>query len=313
MNQIIDEELLSLGEFRDLMFQAIIPIKAVTDYKGKPIYEMFAYWRRHKVLPFIPVGQHWEDHFEINCIQLIWLRILDSLRQLNYPLLLMKELCKYYFEDSYKNDIPIQILSHNKKQLEEKKKHEVLKENEDGLLQYIDSLLLSKEARIFMYSQRNYLSEIIIESITVGQDTGILLYPDGNILEHVGDFKFNHKGPIEFDTTAPHIYLSMKHFLKEFITDDQLENIVMSNILNLDERNVLEELRNENIQELTIKKNGKIIERIDTTNGGIITGEKAKEIKRLLGLKNYEDIEFSTRDEKTLSFKKKRKKFIINK
>ena len=288
MNQIIDEELLSLGEFRDLMFQAIIPIKAVTDYKGKPIYEMFAYWRRHKVLPFIPVGQHWEDHFEINCIQLIWLRILDSLRQLNYPLLLMKELCKYYFEDSYKNDIPLQILSHNKKQLEEKKKHEVLKENEDGLLQYIDSLLLSKEARIFMYSQRNYLSEIIIESITVGQDTGILLYPDGNILEHVGDFKFNHKGPIEFDTTAPHIYLSMKHFLKEFITDDQLENIV-------------------------IKKNGKIIERIDTTNGGIITGEKAKEIKRLLGLKNYEDIEFSTRDEKTLSFKKKRKKFIINK
>ena len=34
MNQKIDDELLSLGEFRDLMFQAIIPIKAITDYKG---------------------------------------------------------------------------------------------------------------------------------------------------------------------------------------------------------------------------------------------------------------------------------------
>ena len=92
-----------------------------------------------------------------------------------------------------------------------------------------------------------------------------------------------------------------------------METIFEGLLQKIDERNVLEELRNENIQELTIKKNGKIIERIDTTNGGIITGEKAKEIKRLLGLKNYEDIEFSTRDEKTLSFKKKRKKFIINK
>ena len=40
---------------------------------------------------------------------------------------------------------------------------------------------------------------------------------------------------------------------------------------------------------------------------GDINGEKAKEIRRILGLGNYEEIEMSTRDQKTLQFKKTKK------
>ncbi len=82
----------------------------------------------------------------------------------------------------------------------------------------------------------------------------------------------------------------------------------MPYILNEDERYVLTALRNKNIQEITIKKSGEDIVRIDAANDGIISGGKAKEIKRILGLKNYEEIQISTRDEKTLCFKKKTKK-----
>jgi len=292
------------------MFEQIIPIEAVTDFNGSPLFDLFPFWRRHKVLPFIPVGHHVEGSYQISCVQLLWLRILDSLRQLNYPLTYMKEVCEYFFKDPHINDLPLQILSHNKQQLELKKQDSELDEYEAYILQYVTSLLESKQARLFMYFDRNYLSELVIECITVKQDAGILLYPNGNILEHVGNFTFNRRGVVNFDTTAPYIYLSMKHFLKEFLTSEQLEHIIMPHTLNIDELNIIEELRNDNIQELTIKKNGKDIVRIDSINGGFISGEQAKQIKRILGLKNYEEIQFSTRDEKTLSFKRKRKNYL---
>ncbi len=64
---------------------------------------------------------------------------------------------------------------------------------------------------------------------------------------------------------------------------------------------------NKNIVEFLVKKKDSGELRIDTIKKGIVTGEQAKQIRKVLGLDNYEEIHLSTRDNKTLSFTRTKK------
>ena len=71
---------------------------------------------------------------------------------------------------------------------------------------------------------------------------------------------------------------------------------------------VIKELRQKNIQELIIKKDNEIITQIDTVTSKKITGSQASDVKVNLSMGNYEEVTLITRDEKTLIFKKIKKK-----
>ena len=79
---------------------------------------------------------------------------------------------------------------------------------------------------------------------------------------------------------------------------------MLPQILDETEIYVLNLLQDKNIKEMTIELTSGKIEKIEVTETGLIADAKVKEIKRILGLQNYERITISTRDEKTLSFKK---------
>jgi hypothetical protein len=71
---------------------------------------------------------------------------------------------------------------------------------------------------------------------------------------------------------------------------------------------VIKEIRNKNVKELTVKKNGDIITHIDSSSTKTITGKQSTDLKVAMGLKNYEEVTLTTRDDKTLIFKKTIKK-----
>jgi len=313
MNEEVPYELITIPEFKEFMYRSLIPISDIFDHNNDPIQKILPFWRRHKILPFKAVGKHWEEDFELTFIQLIWLRIVDSLRQLNYPLIHIKNLCEYFFKDSWDDDLPMKILLRDKFLYENKASKEALNDQEKLILNRINQCLENKDARTMMFYLHNYLSELIAASLNERKDAGILLYPDGQIIEYVGNKYFNHKDQkINYANSAPHIQLSINYFLQEFIDNDQLQKIVVPKIINDDERTVLEALRDKNIEELIIKKDGETILRIDSSMSSSITGEKAIQLRKILGLRNYEEIEISTRDEKTLKFKKKTKSIISN-
>ena len=122
----------------------------------------------------------------------------------------------------------------------------------------------------------------------------------------MGEKYFSHRTK-DFDLTKPHIRLSIKFFLNEFIQSDELQKIFVPTILNANEKDVLKALRKKNTS-ITIKKREGEIVRIVSTDEGTISDERAKEIRKILGLRNYEEITFSTRDDKTLTFTKTQKK-----
>jgi hypothetical protein len=70
---------------------------------------------------------------------------------------------------------------------------------------------------------------------------------------------------------------------------------------------VLQELRTKNIKELRILVQSEKIVRIDSKSDQALKGAAADEIKKILRMKNYEEVSISTRDNKTLSFSRTKK------
>lgn len=301
-NNIPEEQQITLSEFNEFMFSAIVPIKDIKDHKGEPISVLLPYWRRNKLLPFFQKGK-WG--IEICFAQFMWLRVLDTLREFGVTIKPMVQICKYFFQDAYDNELPKKNILDLKKTLENNISKKTT-EDEALLLAEYDRMLSDELLLYGLKFYINYFTNLITDCIKKEEDAGFIAFSDGEVVEYLGEKYFSHRTK-DFDLTKPHIRLSIKFFLNEFIQSDELQKIFVPTILNANEKEVLKALRKKNTS-ITIKKREGEIVRIVSTDEGTISDERAKEIRKILGLRNYEEITFSTRDDKTLTFTKTQKK-----
>lgn len=293
-----------LWEFDLYMYDHLIPIQEITDYKGDPISEILPYWRRKGLTPFLPKGQ-WI--YNISFAELIWLRMLDTLRRFSVSLPLMQGLANYLFQDAYDNNLPKKNLLHNKERLEQKKLAGSLLPEDARLLSIVEKSLEDDNFLHAMKYDQNYLTLLIDNTIKSYNDCAIILFEDGNVAEQKGTEYYTHSNEV-IDITKPHIKMSITHYLSEFFDESEISNISISFILDDYERQILKEMKDKNVNEISIKmRDGKPIT-IKSTRMGEFTKEEAKEIRKVLGLKNYESIQISTRDERTLNYQKTTRK-----
>lgn len=296
----------SLQEFWQLLFNKQITLK---EAGIEP--KLFTFWRREGLIDFVPEGK-WA---RLNYIQVIWLKILLSLREFGYPLTKLKIIHEHFFMRSYKDNVAKRKLQSTEKELAAKVGIGQATEQEEERLEQIRGTLRDPRLLHILSADITYFSELLIECLHHGTETGILIFDDGSVAEYVNEkyyyidekgnyHEFNHK--LEFH--PPYIYVPLAYYIIQFLSDDRLyKYIPQLNLLSEDELRVLREMRNHNVREITIEINKGNITRIESTTGGIIPQDKVKEVCKLLGLKNYERITLETRDEKTVSFKKTRK------
>jgi hypothetical protein len=304
MNQEnLNTSLITIGEFREFMFDRIVPIDDILDAKGNKIEQMFPYWRKHEVIPFVPKGLK----FEISFAQLFWLRILDQLRLFSYTIKNTQKICDYFFKDAYHNDLPKKNLEYNKEKFLKKKRDGEISEVEEAALKWIEEKIADEKFLYILKYDINYLTNLIIVSLEQKEQAGILIFLDGEVLEHIGDFYFNHNNK-NLDRRKPHIYFSISYLLEEFINQEELQTLLLPQILSDEEKLVLKEIRTSNVKELVIKKDyaGELTTLYRTTER-IITGEEVNKVKKIFGLGNYEELTLTTRNEKTIAFKKTKK------
>jgi hypothetical protein len=299
----METDFITLTEFREFMFAPIVPVEDLYNLTGKPLEQSFPYWRKHNLLPFIPDT----EKLSICFVQLIWIRILDSLSSFGYSLGNIQKACNYFFKDAYDNKLSELNLTYNKRILEKKALAGTLSEEEKGMQEKIDQMLKDELLKYGLQFDINYLSNLITNSIASSEEAGILFFMDGTILEHIGTNYYSHTAG-QYNRTAPHIYLSIRYFFEEFIDNEDLATLLLPQSLNANETKVLKEIRNKNINEIVIAKQGTNIIKIEASSSGNITGEQANEIRKILGLSNYGEIKISTRDEKTLTYKRTKKK-----
>lgn len=297
---------LTLEQFRAFRFQPIVPQGDLKDINGNPLAENLPYWRKHKLVPFVLAGS-W--NVKISFSQVIWLRMLDHLKQLSYTLNDTKLVCDYIFKAAYFNDLSYKNLLQNQAVLQKMKLAGTLNEEEVLKLAEIDRILNNPLLLYGLKLEINYLTDLVAWCIENAEEAGLLVFAKGKVAERRGDKISSHlEEPINF--YEPHIYLSIRFFLEEFLNNDNLESIITPFLLNENEKKVLRELHNKNVSKLEITlRDGKLI-RIDSQEIKTVTGEKAREIRRVLGLRNYEEVTLNTRDESILHFKKIRKKIL---
>jgi DNA-binding transcriptional MerR regulator len=294
---------INMAAFRQNFLQPVIDIGKIKGFDGKPLYKSLPYWRRNKLLPFIPQG-NWG--YEISPSQVIWLRILDHLRALGYPVSDTERVADYFFKDAYFDDLPTKNLLARKKELEKKEKLGKLDQEDAYLLSELERILQDSVLLYGLKFDVSYLSNLVSWCINAGLEAGILIFPDGNVAERRDDKIDNHRGE-KFDFEAPHIYISIKALLKEFIEDEELNSFISPYLLEDEEKFVLKELRNKNIKEIRILVQSAKIVRIDSKSKESITEEQTEKIKKILRMKNYEEVSISTRDNKTLTFNRTKK------
>lgn len=299
-----EQSLISLSDFRQFLFDPIIPLKVINDHEGEPISKILPYWRKRGLVPFIPAGKH---QVQISCADLIWLRILDILRQFAYPIEKQLKVCDYFFRDAYNDKLPEKNFRYNQQLLQKKKVAGTLTEREQQTLDYLEANIKDEVLLYVLRFEINYLTNLVTDCLDTEEERGILIFLDGRVAELYKAEPFTHSN-FDVDPTEPHIFISIRHLLKEFIEDEELSKLFVPQLLNEDEKAVLRELKAKNLREVTIQLNDGKIKRIESTKNGVITGAQAQKIREILGLREYEKITLDTMDEKSLSFKKTKKK-----
>jgi hypothetical protein len=303
MIQANDQREITLWNFRGYMFEDVIPIEEVDDLNGEPILSILPFWRKNGLVPMLAKNQ---KVYNVTFAEVIWFRILSTLREFGYPITKMKMVADYFFKDAYDDNLPKLNLQKNKERLQKKQRAGTLTDEDQRILSLIEASLNNEAFLQIMKLDVNYLTNLIVDTIQSGEDSGILIFYDGTVAEKRGDQVVSHR-EVKVRHTKPHIYLSIVHFLSEFFDHKEISNLIIPQVLNEDEKRVLHEMKSKNIKELKIFfKDGKP-HKIYTTKHGNISAQDAKAIKKLLGLRNYESIELSTRDEKTLTFKHTKK------
>ncbi len=293
-----------LKDFQYYKFSPIIPIDDLKDFKGDKLYKSFPYWRKYGLMPFFPKGG-WG--IKISMSQLIWLRILDHLRAISYTVTDTKIVAEYIFKDAYDRDLSKHIVEQHQQQLLNKKVKNGLDEEETELLDYVERVLKDPLLLYSLKLEINHLTQLLNWCICNYEDAFLLIYADGKIFEQRGNKLDTSRDP-DFNYDQPHIKLSMKYFLSEFVESESLMNIVAPAFLNEDEQYVIKELRKGNLKEIRIS----ILKdktRIDSIEYKVYTGAQAKEIRSALGMGNYEEVTITTNDAKSLTFKKVQKKY----
>src|SRR5258706_11207343 len=133
MKENKDDGLIDLVTFHEFMFHNVVPIEDIEDFKGEPIAKILPYWRKNELVPFIRKGLH----FKISFAELIWLRILDTLRYFSYPIEQTRKICEYFFKDALSSDLPKRNLENHKRALTAKRKAGTISPNENFTLEFI--------------------------------------------------------------------------------------------------------------------------------------------------------------------------------
>lgn len=265
-------------------------------------------WKSKGMIPFEVENEN--DRVKLNLIEYVWVKVNVKLRQFGIP---YKELSKMK-DLIYNPDRFIQAI---------KNWPEMIKHFEETK-QYSAAQLLSAKRSL------NFLSENIDENSTIGKPLftifastifNMILMNDKGVL-----FAFKSKvenelmftcllhsaiasmpeetNPFNFD----HIQILLNPIIDEMLEKDQLEKYSFSlGLLNSEEQKIIKATRERDFTEIIIRLKGKDDLIIDITKDININGGKAIQIKKILGLNEYDEALIKYRNNKEVYIKNKKR------
>lgn len=252
----------------------------------------------------------------LNVFDAIWLLIVKDLRKLNLDFETIKELMTFLFElpdyGTLFKEMSEEEFLYNLKNKFPKEMIESLGENFNKQ-SFIDNLpnTIQDEQKPFLTNLNVLLFGVLIQksapSILINLDSEKSAFDFALIMSNIRNEKFSEQ-LFEFYSesfsTKTFINLPITPLVSQLFENEKLE-IHCSNygLFSPEESKLLKAIRNDECREIKIIKHPSGDITINTTNEKNIRNESANELRKILGLKQYDRVEISYRNDKHLVIK----------
>lgn len=264
--------------------------------------KVFHYLKMNGLLSTVEKGK-WAN---ISFIEYLWLKVLETMRNFGCSLKLMQKLHYDLFVKAFEENLGKKTLKENVEAYKKIAKARPLNEDEATKLRLNEQFLNDPFVEIVLRTEISYFYQSVIECINYNYETGLVIYPD----DTYAMFSDNSD---QVDLKRPHIFIPFSHFISDLFHDeDKFYFIERLRMYDHKELQLIKELRSKNVDKVTITfdRETKQIAKVEYDKSGLIDGDKAKEVMRILGLRNYSGIKLTTRNGTTLSYTQTQKKFI---
>lgn len=292
---------ISKNDIQSVAFQGSLLAKNLKIRELRINSKTFHYWKMNGLISTLN-KREWA---EISFIEYLWIKVLDSMRGFGCSIKLMQKIYYEQFIKAYEENLGSKTLEDNIAFYKSLSKMRDLTLDEQQKLEQSEKTLNDPFATIALRSEISHFYQRVLECINHRHETGIVIYPDETytIYGYGRDADFNR----------PHIFIPFSFFIAELFADESKDKFVEAlNIYSEDELRLVKEIRNSNADKVTIsfdKVSGRPSS-IEFDKTGLVQGDKAKEIMRILGLRNYSSINLKTRTGTSLSFTKSEKMFM---
>jgi len=267
---------------------------------------VYFYWKKSGLIESFGEDESKKGWIKINLIEYLWIKIIVILRDYGVPFEKIKETKEIMFSNYL--DIILNDKDEYIRLLRETNK------NEEKINETIRVMELMKEENISSPEEfeiyHTLIGNLVIE-LLLQNDRGYITLSKGEDEYDVGYFTIKSMSDLEdyvqsfFD--KPCLFIPVRSIIEEFLDDAKTEKIASSiNLLDLKEMKVIEAIRKRDFKEIIIKLDGnKKTIVIEIEKDGNILDQKAKEVKRILGLNEYSEVTIKFRNDKNLYFKNK--------
>ena len=285
------------------IMERTIPLSATGVNSGT-----FFDWKSKGMIPFEAENEN--DRVKLNLVEYVWVKVNSKLRQFGIPFKQLSNMKNLI----YNPEVFIQAI---------KNWPEMIKHFEESKQYSAEQLLSAKRGLHFLSENIDENSIIDKPLFTIFASTvfNLLLMNETGVL-----FAFKSKSENEMIFTCllysaiqnmpmetnpynhDHIQILLNPILGELLEKDQLEKYSFSlGLLNSDEQKIIKAIRERNFTEIIIRLNGQDDLVIDVTEELNINGDKAIQIKKILGLNQYDEAIIKYRNEKEVYIKNKKR------
>lgn len=295
----VDLDFNEIGALYPKIHESTIPLS-----NAKIGARIFFKWKQEKLIDLPEFSKN--DWVRLNIFQYVWVKIIKQLRLYGYTFESIKKIKEHAFSNIFdleigKTDEIISLLQNssklNKVQIEATKRLIIELKERNGIPDKYKIINTKIGTEIISILLRGTISSLVV------------VEKDG--MTEVDFTSFNSKKDIDsLVTIYPNIQIPIKRIVEEFFENpENLEKIETLGLFSVQEKEVIDAVRDKNFKEIIIKrKNGKNEVSIEVVKeADIVDEQKIKEIKRIFGLNEYSEITLSFRNEKHLYFKNTRR------
>ena len=267
---------------------------------------VYFYWKKSGLIESFGADESKKGWTKINLIEYLWIKIIVILRDYGVPFEKIKETKEMLFSNYLDS-----IIADKNDYIEFLRESNISEEKIIETIQIIDLVQEEingspEEFEIYQTLIGNLVMELLLRN-----DKGYITLAKTEDEYDVGYFTIKTMSEFEKHIEPyfnnPCLFIPIRSIIEEFLDDDTKEKTSVSiNLLNLKEMKVIEAIRNKDFKVITIKlqsNKDEII--IEIEKDGNILDQKAKEVKRILGLNEYSEVTFIYRNDKNLYVKNK--------